>query len=188
MSSPPCVNCGRQVRLKAASPAGPICSACHARRNTGTCGSCGRVAILVGRNPDGNPWCSRCYAASAAAHLADEQREIVMTAVTLADPDLATEAVMGAIDAAGTRALPRLSAHLCARPETLSKGPNSHPPALGRFVQALASAGSQRIGLIHPDLCRLRPAPTRETAIRRCGVVRRLPCAAVRGESLRRMR
>ena len=150
MSTPPCASCGRQVRLKAASPAGPICSACHAHRNTGTCGSCGRAAILVGRNPDGNPWCSRCYAASAAAHLADERREIVLTAVTLAEPDLATEAVQVAIHAAGTRGLPRLSAHLGAHPAALREGPNSHPPALGRFVQALAAAGSQRIGLIHP--------------------------------------
>src|SRR5664279_3242018 len=150
MSTPPCASCGRQVRLKAASPAGSICSACHARRNTGTCGSCGRAAILVGRSPGGNPWCSRCYAASAADHLADERREIVLTAVTLADPDLATETVQAAIAAAAARALPRLSAHLRAHPEVLCEGPNSHPPALGRFVQALAAAGSQRIGLIHP--------------------------------------
>ena len=125
--SPPCANCGRQVRLKAASPAGPICLACHARRNTGTCGSCGRAAILVGRNPDGNPWCSRCYAAAAAAHLAEGRREIVLTAVTLFEPDLAADAVQGAIDAAGTRALPRLSAHSAPTPRHSSKDRTATP-------------------------------------------------------------
>jgi len=161
MSAQSCALCGRQVRLKAASPDGPICSACHARRNTGTCGCCGRAAILVGRDPDGNPWCSRCYAAATAAHMAEERRKIVLTAVTLAEPDLAAGAILGAINAAGTRALPRLSAHFRAHSDAVREGPNSHPPVLGRFVQALAAAGSQRIRLIHP-VCvgcgRRRPA------------------------------
>ena len=69
MSTATCAGCGRQVRLKASSPAGPICSACHARRHTGTCGSCGRDTVLVGRNSDGQPWCNRCYTAATAAHL-----------------------------------------------------------------------------------------------------------------------
>ena len=166
----------RQLRSAGAvegrQPCWADCSACHARRNTGTCGSCGREAILVGRNPDGEPWCSRCYAASAAAHLADERREIVLTAVTLVDPDLARKPSWALFDAAGTRALPRLSAHLGAHPEALRKGPNSHPPALGRFVQALAAAGSQRIGVIHPicaDCGRRRPVKQQLEGAVLCG-------------------
>ena len=70
------------------------------------------------------------------------------------------------------RALPRLSTHLRAHPEALREGPNSHPPALGRFAQALAAAGSQRIGLIHPicaDCGRRRPVKQQLEGAVLCG-------------------
>jgi len=101
MSTPACAGCSRQVRLKASSPAGPICSACHARRHTGTCGSCGRDTVLVGRNSDGQPWCNRCYTAATAAHLAEQRRDIVVAAVAVVEPGLTDDAVRIAVADAG---------------------------------------------------------------------------------------
>ena len=113
MSTPARAGCGRQVRLKAASsPAGPICSACHARRHTETCGSCGRIAVLVGRNSDGQPWCNRCYTAATSAYLAEQRRDIVVAAVAVVEPGLTDDAVRAAIDAAGVRGQRRLAYHL----------------------------------------------------------------------------
>ena len=152
------------MRLKGASPNGPICSACQARSHTGPCDSCRRVAILVGRNPNGQPWCSRCYAAAAATDLAGRRRHMVLAAVALVEPFLAAEVVSAAIDAAGTHRLRGLTGHLAAHPDALSSGPNSQPPVLGRFVQTLVAAGAQRIRLIHPaclDCRRRRPAQQR---------------------------
>ena len=152
------------MRLKGASPNGPVCSACQARNRTGPCDSCGRVAILVGRNPDGQPWCSRCYAAAAATDLAGRRRKIVLAAVAMVEPFLAADVICGAIDAAGTHRLRALTGHLAAHPDALSSGPNSEPPVLGRFVRTLVAAGAQRISLIHPaclDCRRRRPAQQR---------------------------
>jgi len=112
MSMPTCAGCGRQVPLKASSPAGPICSDCHARRHTGTCGSCGRDTVLVGRNSDGQPWCNRCYMAATAAHLAEQRRDVVVAAVAVIEPGLTDDAVRAAIDAAGVRGQRRLAYHL----------------------------------------------------------------------------
>ena len=164
MSAPPCAGCGRHVRLKGTSPNGPICSACQARGHTGQCDSCDRVAILVGRNPTGQPWCSRCYAAAAARGLAGRRRKIVLAAVALVEPCLAAEIVNVAIDAAGPQRLRALTGHLQAHPAALSSGPNSQPPVLGRFVQTLVAAGAQRISLIHPACldCRRR-LPAQQT-------------------------
>jgi hypothetical protein len=116
---------------------------------------------LVGRNPNGQPWCSRCYAAAAATDLAWRRRKIVLAAVAMVEPFLAAEVVSAAIDAAGTQRLRGLTGHLGAHPDALSSGPNSQPPVLGRFVQTLVAAGAQRISLIHPaclDCGRRRPA------------------------------
>jgi len=167
MSTPACAGCGRQVRLKASSPAGPICSACHARRHTGTCGSCGRDTVLVGRNSDGQPWCNRCYTAATAAHLAEQRRDIVVAAVAVVEPGLTDDAVRAAIDATGIRGPRSLACHLRDHPDALRSGPNSAPPALGRFVQALVAAGAQRITLIHPvcaDWLRPRASPAGPSA------------------------
>jgi hypothetical protein len=57
-----CCRCGRRMAARASWPAGPVCPACyeHALNNPGPCASCGRRAVLIGTNPDGQPICGHC--------------------------------------------------------------------------------------------------------------------------------
>jgi len=152
VTAPACAGCGRQVTLKSASPQGPICSACTARRHQGRCHSCNRHGQLVGRNSDGQPWCQRCHSAAAADQLAGSRRAAVLIAVSRVEPLLPAATVLHVIEeAAGVRCLGRLARHLQAHPDTLLTGPTSLPPVLDRFVRALITAGAQQITVIHPS-------------------------------------
>lgn len=162
MSDPPCAGCGRQVTLRGASPHGRICTACVARAHRGLCASCGRHRKLVGRNPDGAPWCDACYRTAASARLAARRRAVILVAVAAAEPAQTEATVLAVIDqmAQGNR-LGQLADHLHAHPGVLTTGPTSQPPVLDRFVDALITAGAKTITTIHPtcqDCGRTRPA------------------------------
>lgn len=129
------------------------------------CASCGRAGTLVGRNPAGEPWCARCYAAAGAQRLACERRAAILAAVMAVEVGLEPDTV-GQIIEQLPRAhdLGRLSRHLEMDPAALLTGPNSLPPVLDRFVRALVEAGATQIAVIHPrclDCRRSRPAQLR---------------------------
>ncbi|WP_155859438.1 hypothetical protein [Cellulomonas sp. KRMCY2] len=133
-----------------------------ARAHQGMCASCGRQRKLVGRNPDGAPWCDACYRTAAAARLAARRRAVILVAVAAAEPALAKATVLRVIDQmAEGRRLGQLADHLHAHPDVLTTGPTSLPPVLDRFVDALITAGAKTITTIHPtcqDCGRTRPA------------------------------
>lgn len=151
MSDPPCADCGRQVTLRGASPQGRICTACVARAHQGLCGTCGRHRKLVGRNPDGAPWCDACYRTARVTRLDARRRTALLVAVAAAEPALAEATVLRVIDqiAQGNR-LGQLADHLHAHPDVLTAGPTSLPPVLDRFVDALVAAGAKTLTTIHP--------------------------------------
>lgn len=151
MTEPACAGCGRNVRLKAASPHGPICSACAARRRQGLCASCGRHGQLVGRNDDNKPWCTRCYAAAGAIQLAESRKTTILAAVRTVEPLLPDATVLQVIDqSVGVRCLGQLARHLQAHPDALIVGPTSLPPVLDRFVRTLVAVGARQIRVVHP--------------------------------------
>ncbi len=164
-TAPACAGCGRQVALRGISPQGPLCSACVARRHSGTCGSCGRDSKLVGRNSHGQPWCERCYQAANAARVAAARTAVVVAAVRAAAPALPEATVLQLLTSdVGARSLGLLSRHLTSHPNVLLTGPTSLPPALDRLVRALIGAGAEHLGVIHPrclDCGRAQPAQQR---------------------------
>lgn len=156
MSTAACAGCGRHVALRGASPQGPLCSACVARRRRGLCAGCGREGQLVGRNGDGDPWCQRCYTTVRTATRAAARRAgpttVVLAAVLAAEPALPESTVLQVIDQEiGAHSLGRLARHLQAHPDVLLTGPTSLPPVLDRFVRALIAAGAQQILVRHPE-------------------------------------
>jgi len=164
-TTPACAGCGRQVALRGISPQGRLCSACVARRHSGTCGSCGRDGRLVGRNSHGQPWCDRCYQTANATRLAAARSAVIVEAVRAAAPALPKASVLQLIASdVGTRSLGSLSRHLTSHPNVLLTGPTSLPPALDRLVGALVVAGAEHLGVMHPcclDCGRAQPAHRR---------------------------
>lgn len=164
-TAPACAGCGRQVALRGISPQGPLCSACVARRHSGTCGSCGRDGKLVGRNSHGQPWCERCYQAVNATRVAAARTATVVAAVRAAAPALPEATVLQIITSdVGARSLGLLARHLNSHPNVLLTGPTSLPPALDRLARALIGAGAEHLGVIHPcclDCGRAQPAHRR---------------------------
>ncbi len=172
-AGPACAGCGRQVALRGISPQGPLCSACVARRHSGTCGSCGRDGKLAGRNSRGQPWCDRCYQAAQKARMAAARTAVIVAAVREAAPALPEATVLQLIVRdVGARSLGLLSRHLTSHPNVLLTGPTSLPPALDRLVGALVSAGAEHLRVIHPsclDCGRAQPAQQRLPAGVLCG-------------------
>lgn len=163
--TPACAGCGRQVALRGISPQGPLCSACVARRHSGTCGSCSRDGRLVGRNARGQPWCSRCYQAANKARVTAARTAVIVAAVHEAAPALPEATVRQLIVRdVGVRSLGLLARHLTSHPNVLLAGPTSLPPALDRLVRSLVSAGAEHLRVIHPsclDCGRAQPAQQR---------------------------
>ncbi len=161
MIAPSCAGCGRQVTLKGASPQGPICSACAARRQRGLCHSCHRDGRLVGRNGQGQPWCGRCYRAAVNSRTVEARKAVIVAAVMTVEPQLPQALVLQVLEqTVGVRSLGRLARHLQTHPNIIVTGPTSLPAVLHRFVRALVTAGAQQITVIHPnclDCGRARP-------------------------------
>ncbi|MFE7527322.1 hypothetical protein ACFU7Y_16610 [Kitasatospora sp. NPDC057542] len=58
----PCGDCGRQQKVRANWPIGPVCDACYLRRkrNPAPCSRCHLDQVLVGQADDGNDLCGPC--------------------------------------------------------------------------------------------------------------------------------
>ncbi len=147
-----CARCRRAVALRGRTPDGRICSACCARRQSGTCDRCDREGRLVGRHPDGQRWCERCRQGHRREVIDAEWRGRVLAAVAEVEPGLRAEVVTEVVDRAASsrKALRWLGAHLDNHPRVLIEGPTSTVPVLDRFTRELAAAGARWVGVIHP--------------------------------------
>ena len=189
-----CVGCGRQVKLKAASEKGPICSNCAAIRNSADCSRCGERRRIAGIDPAGGRWCDRCRKRHHREDHDRQRRELIIAAVRQSGPQLNDVDIGGALTrAAGSRqALRWLADHLTTYPQVFTIGPTSTPPVLDRFVHELVALGAATIRTIHPycsscgrqirvqtvpggqaGRCAACLAQASRVACVRCGIVRR---------------
>jgi len=180
----PCSNCGRSTKLRYRGPNGRLCSNCGQVRGAKTCGTCGEIRRVAGRDANGKPWCERCKQRVVHAVSDERCRADVLAAVARADPDLAgADAKAALASAVGTsRSLRRLARIVRADPNVLKVGPNTHPPVLARFTTALIECGAKVVA-IYPQcqscgrslhlrgngLCDACDAQSRKEECGRCG-------------------
>ena len=97
-----------------------------------------------------------------------EAEQVIVDAVTAADPSLADGLVRGVLADAvpSRRVLPRLAGYIVANPDVFAAGPTTTMAVVNRFTRALAAAGAQVIRPIEPvcDSCGQRRPRSIRTA------------------------
>jgi hypothetical protein len=107
---------------------------------------------VVGRDPDGRPWCLRCRRRHGHETADAALREQIIDTVIRADPALSEETIRLVLTK--TAPFPRsrhlLAAHLATNPDVFIVGPTSTLAVLDRFTRGLIAASSERLRTLHP--------------------------------------
>lgn len=182
--SPLCASCGRGgLKLKSAGSLGRVCSRCCERARAEPCVVCATVRPPRRRRPDGAGVCSVCVSRQLADASRDAKRQTVIDAVCRAEPRLALDAVVAAVDEACdiTWRLSKVAAAIAADGDCLISGTSDAPLEMDRLAVALRAAGATSIAGFVCDECgatgRCVAVLGGKAVCERCGSRRRDTCA-----------
>lgn len=112
------------------------------------------------RNPDGTSLCNRCFRRQVSGRIGDADRQVIVEAVTVAEPCLDIAVVTAAIRAVcdTRRRLRSLAAAVRDDPGCLITGNSRAPREADRVVAALLAAGATRLAMPVCALCGKTPS------------------------------
>jgi hypothetical protein len=133
---------------------------CVWRSRRETCSTCGQVRDVHRRNPDGTSLCHRCFRRQVSGRIGQADRQVIIEAVTGAEPHLNITVVTAAIDAAcdTRRRLASLAAAIRDDPDCLTTANSRAPREADRVVAALLPTGATRLVMPICALCGKTPS------------------------------